>query len=103
MNVIYAEGVFEELVNLSFYIAKDNKDVAQLFLNACDEAFRFLAVNPGIGSIRNFKNAHLLQVRMWRIKDFEKYLIFYQPLEKGIKVLHIFHSARDYKGIFENN
>ena len=82
MKVIYADGVFEELVNLSFYLAEDDEEIAQKFLNACDKTFRFLAENRFTGSIRNFKNEKLYEVRMWRVKGYEKYLIFYQPLEK---------------------
>lgn len=31
MKVIYADGVFEELVNLSFYLAEDDEEIAQKF------------------------------------------------------------------------
>ena len=45
MTVLYADGVFEELVSLSFFIAEADEDAAQRFLDACDETFRFLADN----------------------------------------------------------
>ncbi len=102
MKVTYADGVFEELVSLSFYIAEDNEAIAQRFLDSCDKTFRFLADNPNVGSLRRFKNVQMAEVRMWRVKGFEKYRIFYQPLESGIKILHIIHSARDYNRVFEN-
>ncbi len=103
MKVIYADGVFEELVNLSFYLAQDDEEIAQTFLNACDNSFRFLSENRFMGSVRNFKNEKLSEVRMWRVKGVEKYLIFYQPLETGIKILHILQSATDYDRAFEDN
>lgn len=31
MKVTYADGVFEELVNLSFYLAESDEDIAQRF------------------------------------------------------------------------
>ena len=102
MSVNYADGVFEELVSLSFYIAEDDENVAQRFLDACDETFRFLADNQLIGSVRRFENVKLSEVRMWRVKGFEKYLVFYQPFGDGVKVLHLLHSARDYNRIFED-
>ena len=34
------------------------------------------------------------------LEDFEKYLIFYIPIETGVKILHILHSARDYNRLF---
>ena len=103
MKVNYADGVFEELVSLSFYLAETDEDVAQKFLDACDKTFVFLAENPFVGSLRNFKKAELSEVRMWRVKGFEKYLIFYKPLNYGIKILHVLHSATDYNRAFEND
>lgn len=102
MKVIYADGVFEELVNLSFYLAENDEEIAQRFLNACDETFLFLAENRLIGSIGKFKNSKLSEIRMWRVKDFEKHLIFYIPTENGIRILHVLHSATDYNRAFED-
>lgn len=102
MKVTYADGVFEELVGLSYYLAEDDEAAAQRFLDACDETFRFLAVNRLIGSVRKFQNDKLSEVRMWRVRGFEKYLIFYQPFDAGVKILHILHSARDYNRVFED-
>lgn len=102
MKVTYDDGVFEELVNLSAYLAEENEEIAQTFLNACDVTFQFLAMNPFLGSIREFEKAELSGVRMWRIKGFEKYLIFYVPTEWGVRILHVLHSATDYNRAFED-
>lgn len=101
MNVIHGEAVFEELINLSFYIALDDEETAQKFLDSCDETFRFLAENRFVGAARNFNNPLLKDIRMWRVKHFEKYLIFYQPLTNGVRILHIVHSSKNYHLLFE--
>lgn len=102
MRIVHGNDVFEELVNLSFYIAQDNEDAAQRFLAACDETFMFLANNKNVGAMRTFRDSSLKDVRMWRVKGFEKYLVFYQPLSDGIKILHVVHSARRYNLLFED-
>jgi toxin ParE1/3/4 len=102
MRIVCGEDLLDELVNLSFYIAQDNEEVAQRFLDACDETFLFLTKNKNIGVTRIFQDRSLREVRMWRVKGFEKYLIFYQPLPDGIKILHIVHSARSYNLLFES-
>lgn len=102
MRIVHGKDVFAELVNLSFYIAQDNEDAAQRFLTACDESFLFLANNSQVGATRTFRDPSLRDVRMWRVKGFEKYLIFYQPLSDGIKILHVVHSARNYNLLFES-
>jgi toxin ParE1/3/4 len=103
MRVTYDEGVFEELVNLSAYLAEIDEGVAQSFLDSCDVTFQFLASNKYIGSLREFKNRELKNVRMWRVKSFEKYLIFYTPTDTGIRIIHVLHSAVDYNRVFEDN
>lgn len=102
MKVTYDDGVFEELVNLSAYLAEDNEQIAHKFLNACDATFQFLTVNRHMGSIREFESAGLSEVRMWRVKGFEKYLIFYVPTQSGVRILHVLHSATDYNRAFED-
>lgn len=102
MKVTYADGVFEELVSLSFYLAETDEETAHRFLDACDQTFLFLADNRFIGSLRKFESVKLKEVRMWRVKGFEKYLVFYEPQGDGVKILHILHSAQDYNRVFED-
>ena len=101
MRIVHGQAVFEELVNLSFHIAQDDEEAAQRFLTACDETFTFLAQNKNVGAKRAFRDPAARNVRMWRVRGFEKYLIFYQPLSEGIKILHVVHSARNYNLLFE--
>lgn len=101
MRMVHGKDVFEELVNLSFYITQDSEDAAQRFLAACDETFMFLVNNKNVGATRTFRDPALRDVRMWRVKGFEKYLVFYQSLSDGIKILHVVHSARNYNLLFE--
>jgi toxin ParE1/3/4 len=101
MKVQYSDGVFEELVNLSFYLAEQDEDIAQRFLDACDRTFRLLAENSLLGVVRTFDNHHLSEVRMWRVKGFNKYLVFYIPTPNGVRILHVLHSATDYNRVFE--
>ncbi len=100
MRVFNGDEVFEELLNISAYIAAENEAAAHNFLNACDETFLFLANNSNIGTIRHFENSLLKNVRMWRVKGFEKYLIFYQPTIEGVTILHIVHGSRDLPNLF---
>lgn len=80
MRIIHSDDVFAELVNISYTIALDNEAAAQKFLDACDETFQLLAQNPLIGAKREFHNPLLQDVRIWRVKGYEKYLIFYQHI-----------------------
>jgi len=92
---ILSEFVEPELCAIWDYIAIDNLDAADRFLEAAYGTFQELARMPGMGRTRNFPQARLHNLRSFRIKDFENYLIFYSPIQDGIEVLHIVHGARD--------
>jgi plasmid stabilization system protein ParE len=38
-------------------------------------------------------------LRMWRVRHFEKYLIFYQPIPDGVQIERVIHAAQDYTRI----
>jgi toxin ParE1/3/4 len=61
-----------------------------------------LSVMPEMGTIQHFLNPRFAGIRRWRIRSFEKYLIFYRPLEDGIEVVRVIHAARDIESIFED-
>jgi toxin ParE1/3/4 len=102
MRIIHNSAVLEELILLAGYIADDNEEAAQAFLDASDATFQFLAENRFTGTKKSFTNPELHDVRMWRVKGFEKHLVFYQPLKEGIRILHVIHSARDWRSLFDD-
>jgi toxin ParE1/3/4 len=83
------------------YIADDNPDAALRFIEAVEKAFKRLAEMPEIGSVREFDNPRLSDVRMWPVPKFSRYLIFYQVTEDSMKVLRVLHSARDIPALFD--
>jgi toxin ParE1/3/4 len=91
----------QDLVEHFVFIGQDSVDAADRFLAAAESAFEQLAQMPGMGSPREFRNPHLAGIRQWRIAGFEKYLIFYRPLEGGIEILRVLHGARDIRRILE--
>lgn len=54
MKIVHGAGVFEELVNISYYIAQQNEEAAQRFLTACNETFTFHANNRVVVATRMF-------------------------------------------------
>jgi toxin ParE1/3/4 len=103
MKILYNDSVEGELVEQATYYADIDTDLALRFLDACNSSFRFLLENPYVGSLRNFEINKLTGVRMWRVKGFEKHLIFYYPDDRGVTILHVVHSAVDYNRVFEND
>jgi toxin ParE1/3/4 len=94
-SFVLSEYVEPELAAIWDYIAIDNLDAADRFLDAAYGTFEELARMPGMGRTRNFPQARLNNLRSFRIKDFENYLIFYSPTQDGVEVFHVLHGARD--------
>ena len=101
MKVVYSKAIFVEIVEISSYLAENSYDTALRFFECCDESFRLLSREPNIGVIRHFRIPELREVRMWRVKDFENYLIFYRVQSANIKILHVVHAARNYPSLFD--
>ena len=92
-----------DIVDQAVFIADDNPQAAERFIDAVEEAFKLLASRPGIGSLRRFRNKTLEGIRMWPVKGFEKHLIFYRPRVKSIEIIRVLHGARDIDQIFEQD
>ncbi len=60
-----------------------------------------IANHPFIGSSRHFQNTKLNDLRMWRVKGYEQYLIIYKVEETVIKILRIINAKRDFNLIFD--
>jgi len=35
-------------------------------------------------------------LRKWRVRDFEKFLVFYFPRSDGVSIVRVLHSAQDW-------
>jgi len=81
------------------YIAKDNLEAAIRFYEAAFRSFDVLLTNPNIGPSRDFEDPVLKDIRIWLVKGFEKYLIFYRATDDLVEVLRVLHAARDIDSI----
>ena len=89
-----------DILQIASYISEDSLDASIRFLEAVETTFLALARRPLMGASRTFKDATLAGIRMWRVKGFESYLIFYRPLADGIDVVRLVHGARDIETLF---
>ncbi len=82
------------------FIAEDNLDTGVYFLAAVEDSLEQTAKYPLIGKQRNFADKQFQNVRMWRVKGFESYLIFYAVTENQIEMIRLLHSSRDIEDLF---
>jgi toxin ParE1/3/4 len=98
---ILSQWVEPELEDIWGYIALDNIEAADRFSDAAYATLKNLARMPGMGRPRRFSGKTLGELRSFRVKGFDNYLIFYRPISDGIEVLHILHGARDIDSFCE--
>lgn len=85
------------------YIARDSLDVAFRWLDSARTTFRQLAESPELGGRWGFEDPRLSEIRVWKVQGFKHHLVFYLPIEMGIRVIRILHGARDIDAVFESD
>lgn len=63
--------------------------------DAVEAAFDELEEMPCLGRPHSSKDPRSAKSRVWRIRGFASHLVFNQPIENGIEVVHLLHAARD--------
>jgi toxin ParE1/3/4 len=85
----------EDIGDIVRYIAINNPNVAQNFRKRLEQTCASIAQMPNIGSQRHFKHPDLVNVRFLPLKQFKKYLIFYQVYDNNLHILRIVHGIRN--------
>lgn len=76
------------------YIAEDSLEQADAWVDRLDKTLQLLATQPKMGRARDELAPGL------RSMAFGRYVIFYEPLDHGIDVVRVLHSARDIDAQF---
>ncbi len=85
----------EAIIDQAAYIGQDSPAAAERFLDAVEVTFADLEKTPRLGRSYESEHPRLTDLRVWRVKGFPKYLIFYRPVPDGIEIIHLLHGARD--------
>jgi toxin ParE1/3/4 len=68
---------------------------ADRFIDFAYGTIEELARMPEMGQRRHFPHKRLSDLRSFRVKNFENYLIFHGTTTDGIEVFHIIHGNRN--------
>lgn len=79
-------------------IAKDNLEAALRLYDRAEATYVMLGEMPYMGAILQTDKSALLGMRYAPIKDFPRYLIFYQPKENSVDIVRILHARMDRDG-----
>ena len=83
-----------DVFEIALYIAEDNIEASDRFIDTLDNKLELLSRSPSIGRSRGELAAGL------RSFPFKKYVIFYRPIRGGIEVVRVLHASRDIPSLF---
>jgi toxin ParE1/3/4 len=83
-----------DLREIWLHIARDNVDAADRLLDRLDQAVRLLAANPEMGERQDDLKRGL---RRFVVGN---YLLFYESIPGGIRVVRVLHGARRWEEEF---
>ena len=92
-----------EIKEIFAFIGETNLDTAIDFYHAVYESLERLQRFPNIGTRRTFRKKRLKNLRLWFVKGYEKYLIFYEILDDAIVIVSVMHAAQDPTRIFDED
>ena len=93
-RIIRAPAAEADAVEIWAYIAEDNPAAADSLLDRIDAMVRTLATQPYLGKTLADLAPDL------RFMPIGAYLIFYRPIEDGVEIVRLLHSARDVTAEF---
>ena len=84
------------------YLAENaGLDVAKRFRQAVESAYAQLAEMPRMGAPAKVRQQKHAGVRIWRVGEFEEYLIAYKPRRGGVGIERIIHAKQDYRRVLK--
>ncbi|MFB2895605.1 type II toxin-antitoxin system RelE/ParE family toxin [Aerosakkonemataceae cyanobacterium BLCC-F50] len=102
-QLIVQNRATQDLRQLANYILiNGDSDAALRFFESAEITFSQLATTPGIGKVVRLVSSRMGEIRQWRIKDFQDYLIFYRIQDDRVEIIRVLHGARDLEGILSN-
>lgn len=87
--------------DLDFLEGEAGVHVSERMLDGLMKSFEVLANNPEIGVRCGFRRRETRRLRRWPVKGFENWLIFYEPSEDGVEIVHVLHGAQDIQGLLD--
>lgn len=85
------------------WLKQENTTIVKPFLQQLQTTFDTLADFPEIGHLRRYNNPALKNIRMFPVKNYSTYLIFYQTSPADIQIIRVLHGARDIARLFEQD
>ncbi len=96
-DIIFTVTADECLLNIAEYIAQDNRERAETFIEEIIESlYKILSILPFSGKIYE----EIENIGEIRSLTYKNYVSFYRIVDDTVEILYIFHSAKNIQEIF---
>jgi toxin ParE1/3/4 len=89
------------LRQVEWYADKELADIARRFHGATLDAIDALLAMPEAGPPRAARNPQLAGLRMWPIKGFDEFWVYYLVRPQLLTVVRVLHSKRDIAAVLK--
>lgn len=90
-----------DLIRILTLVGRSNRTAVPRLRAAAEKTFRQLAAMPGVGESYDSGDPNLGPIRRCVVTGYRNYLVYYAPIEGGIRVLRVIHSAREPEDLVE--
>jgi toxin ParE1/3/4 len=101
-RIVVERAAEQDLIEATLYLRERSPDTARRFVPAARQTFVFLAAQPDIGRLYDASHPRLQDLRVWRIRGFDQYLLFYRATEETLFIVRVLYGTRDIEGILTN-
>ena len=84
-----------------YLVEQEAAEAAFQFVEAVEASVEQLLRMPNMGAPRELRNPALKGLRLWPVKEFEEFLIFYVVVGDTVRVIRILHGKRDIDRILK--
>jgi len=93
-----------DLVEHYVYLAENaGEALADRFLTCAEASFVSLSEHPEMGAALTLRRPALAELRKWRIREFENFLIFYVSRTNGVSIVRVLYATQDWWQLFGVN
>ena len=89
------------IIHYAYLVEHASLDTAKRFRAAVESTYGELAAMPEMGAPGKVRRGKHAGVRMWRVRDFDEYLIAYRPHPGGVAIERLIHAKQDYQRVLK--
>uniref|UniRef100_A0A2A4Z6S0 Plasmid stabilization protein n=1 Tax=OCS116 cluster bacterium TaxID=2030921 RepID=A0A2A4Z6S0_9PROT len=84
-----------DLDNHAAFIAQDNLDAGLRLYDMAAITYEMICDMPNIGAIHETSKPNLLGMRLFAIKEYSRYLVYYKSINGFINIVRVLHVRTD--------